>query len=89
MSNIYEWLFDHYALLKLRDLESEHIDALAAYTDRVTLSQRERLQLHDMVGSMRLDWGAAAFALGVRFGLRLSCPYTRTEKTGWLMDFLP
>lgn len=89
MLNIYEWLFDHYALPKLQDMELSHNDALAAFAERTKLSRTERLRLDDMASNMRLEWGAEAFALGVRFGLRLNAPRTRTREPGWLLDFLP
>lgn len=89
MSTIYEWLYDRYALPKLRDIAEDHDTALTAFAGRVALSQKERLRLHDMVSNMRLEWGAEAFALGVRFGLRLNTPRTRSREPGWLMDFLP
>ena len=89
MTNIYDWLFDHYALPKLRDVELDHNDALTAFAERAELSKKERIRLIDMVTNMRLEWGAEAFALGVRFGLRLNAPRVQTQKPGWLMDFLP
>ena len=89
MTNIYEWLFDHYALPKLRDIAADHDDALAAFSERAELSKTGRLRLHDMVSNMRLEWGTKVFTLGVRFGLRLNQPYTQRRKPGWLLDFLP
>lgn len=89
MDNIYEWLFDHYALPKLRRIENSCNEALTAYAERAGLSKKERLRLLDMVSNMRLEWGAEAFALGVRFGLRLNGPRPRPREPGWLLDFLP
>ncbi|MCI9445353.1 MAG: hypothetical protein HFF69_11680 [Oscillospiraceae bacterium] len=89
MSNIYEWLFDCYALPKLRSVESSHDDALSAFAERVGLPGKTRLLLHDMVSNMRLELGVEAFALGIRFGLRLSSQRTRRREPGWLLDFLP
>ena len=89
MLNIYEWLFDHYALPKLRSFENSYHDALTAFAERVSLTDAERMCLYDMASTMRLDWGAEVFALGVHFGLRLNQPRTQRRKPGWLMDFLP
>ena len=89
MTNIYEWLFDHYALPKLRRFESSYNDALAAFAERASLTKKEYLRLHDMVSNMRLEWGVEVFILGVRFGLRLNQPNTRRREPGWLMNFLP
>ena len=89
MTNIYEWLFDHYVLPKLRSFENNYNDALTAFAERAGLSKKERLRLLDMVSNIRLEWGVEVFTLGVRFGLRLNQPYTQRRKPGWLMDFLP
>ena len=89
MNNLYGWLYDYYVLPKLKDIERDHNDAITAYAERAGLSKVERLRLHDMVTNMRLEWGMEAFAIGVRFGLRLNNPRTRTNKDGWLLSFLP
>lgn len=89
MPYIYEWLFDHYALPKLEKIRTSHNDALTAFAERTGLSKTERLRLHDMVSNMRLEWGTEAFALGVRFGLRLNGPRIQRRDPDWLMYFLP
>ena len=89
MSNIYEWLFDHYVLPKLRSLENSYNDVLTSFSERAGLSKTERLRLHDMISNMRLEWGTEVFTLGVRFGQRLNGPRPRRREPGWLMDFLP
>ena len=89
MTNIYEWLFDHYALPKLQDIKSDHFAAEDAFSDRTNLSRKERLHLKDMISNMRLEWGVCAFALGVEFGLQLHSTSARTQKPGWLLNFLP
>lgn len=89
MNNIYDWLFDRYALPKLRNFENYYNDALTAFMEHAGLSEAKHLDLLDMASNMRLEWGAEVFALGVRFGLRLSQPSTQRRKPGWLMNFLP
>ena len=89
MSNIYEWLFDHYALPKLHRFESCYNDALTAFAERAGLSDAECLCPLDAVSNIRLEWGIEAFTLGVRFGLRLNQPNTQRRKPGWLLNFLP
>ncbi len=89
MDDLYQWLFDHYALPELRDTAEEHDDALSAFAERAALTRIQRLRLIDMVSNMRLEWGPEAFALGVRFGLGLHVPRARSREPGWLMDFLP
>ena len=89
MTNIYQWLFDHYALPKLRSFESCHNNALTAFAERAGLSKTEHLYLLDLVSNMRLEWGIEVFNLGVRFGLRLNQPNTQRRQPGWLLNFLP
>ena len=89
MTNIYEWLFDHYVLPKLRSFERNYNDALTAFAERARLSKTERLRLLDMDSNIRLEWGVQIFTLGVRFGQRLNQPNLRHREPGWLMDFLP
>ena len=89
MSNIYEWLFNRYALPKLRGLENSYNDALSAFAERVSLTRKERLRLLDMASNMRLEWGMEVFALGVRFGMRLNGPRPPRREPDWLMDVLP
>ena len=89
MSNIYDWLFDRYVLPKLRRFENCYNDALTQFAERAGLSDAEHLDLLDMASNMRLEWGAEVFALGIRFGLRLSQPSTQRRQPGWLLDFLP
>lgn len=89
MEDLYQWIYDYYALPKLNDIETDYNNVVSAFSARVGLSKGESLRLHDLVSNMRLEWGAASFALGVKFGLRLCCAHTRSERPGWLMDFLP
>ena len=89
MTNIYEWLFDHYVLPKLRGLERNYNNAMTAFAERAGLSRTERLRLLDMDSNIRLEWGVQVFTLGVRFGQRLNQPNPRRREPGWLMDFLP
>jgi len=89
MNNTYEWLFDNYALPKLKNIEKGYIEILDALAERLSLSKIERLRLHDIISNMRLDWGAEVFALGVRFGMRLSAPRGPSRDCRWLLEFLP
>ena len=88
MSNIYEWLFDHYALPKLRNIELDHTAAEDAFAECVNLNETERMHLNDMVSCMRLEWGACAFALGIQFALQMQFTSAHTRKPGWLLYFL-
>ena len=89
MINIYDWLFERYALPKLRRIEESYTEALTAFSERTGLSSTECLRLLDMVSSIRLEWGTEAFAQGVRFGLGLAGTRPRRRERGWLLDFLP
>lgn len=64
MKNIYLWLYERYAVPKLKDLNKAHTEITATFAERVGLSQTNRLRLDDLTGNMRLQWGAEVFALG-------------------------
>ena len=89
MNKTYEWLFDSYAEPKLKDIEEGHIEVLQEMAECLSLSKKERLRLQDMVSNMRLQWGTEAFALGVRFGLRLTAPQGKSRDCQRLKYYLP
>ena len=89
MNKTYEWLFDSYAEQNLKDIEEGHIEVLQEMAECLSLSKKERLRLQDMVSNMRLQWGTEAFALGVRFGLRLTAPQGKSRDCTWLRHYLP
>ena len=89
MKDIYVWLFDYYALPKLKPLEVKHQKFIAAAAGRLSLSQKNCLRLIDLTDNMRLQWGTEAFALGLRFGLRLNGPRSRSWDCSRLTNFLP
>ena len=89
MKNIYLWLYERYAVPKLKDLNKARTEITATFAERVGLSQTNRLRLDDLTGNMRLRWGAEVFALGVRFGLRMNAPRTQPKDCSWLTYFLP
>lgn len=88
MNKTYQWLFDSYAEPKLRDIEEGHREILQEMAECLSLSKKERLRLQDMVSNMRLQWGTEAFALGVRFGLRLTASRGRSRDCTWLRYYL-
>jgi len=89
MEDLYQWLYDYYALPELQDTAAEHNAVLSAFAERVPLTRLQRLRLTDMVTGMRMEWGTEAFALGIRFGMDLKSPRVQSRKPGWLLDFLP
>lgn len=89
MDDLYQWLYDEYALPQLQALEDGQDDIMKTMSERLHLSKSERRRLLDLTENMRLQWGTELFALGVRFGLALAVPRTPDEDCGWLMDFLP
>ncbi len=89
MEDLYQWLYDYYALPELRDIAGEHDTVLFAFAERASLTRIERLRLLDMVSGMRLEWGVEAFALGVRFGMELKSPRVQSRDPDWLLRFLP
>lgn len=89
MSDLYQWLYDHYALPELEDLMEGQDGILAEYAARASLTKRQRRCLVDMAENMRLQWGTEAFTLGVRFGQALSAPRALDADCQWLLNFLP
>jgi len=89
MEDLYQWLYDYYALPELRDAAEEHDTVLFAFAERVSLTRKERLRLLDLVTAIRMDWGTEAFALGVRFGMELKSPRVQSREPDWLLSFLP
>lgn len=69
MEPIYEWLYDHYAYPRLRELpifrDARIREALAAPTELDQLDQLATLQLESCT---------AALELGVRLGIELTAP---------------
>ena len=89
MTDIYQWLYDHYALPQLKGLESAQDNVLEQLAGRLTLSKHEHCRLLDTVESFRLQWGTEAFVLGVRFGVGLAAPHTIEEDCSWLFALFP
>lgn len=89
MSDIYQWLYDHYALPQLKGLESAQDNVFEQLAGRLTLSKHEHCRLADTVESFRLQWGTEAFILGLRFGAGLAIPHVLDEDCSWLLNFLP
>ena len=89
MDNLYQWLYDYYALPELKCLESGQENVLKQLSERLPLSRREQRCLLDTTENLRLQWGTEAFALGIRFGLELAKPRVLDEDCSWLLNFLP
>ena len=75
MFNIYQWLYDHYALPQLETLESGQEDILKQISAHLTLSEQERFRLLNTMENLRLQWGTETFSLGIRFGLELAAHF--------------
>lgn len=89
MDSIYTWLFEHYALPELKAMEEGQDEVLMELAGRLGLSQKPRRRFLDLAENMRLQWGAGAFALGVRFGMALAAPQGPEEDCSWLLQLLP
>ena len=89
MPDLYQWLYDHYALPKLKYLESGQENILKQLSERLPLSRHQQRCLLDTGENLRLQWGTEAFALGIRFGLELAAPRSPDEDCAWLMNLLP
>lgn len=86
--NIYEWLFEHYALPQIKCIQDGQDDILMQFADRVSLTQRQRLYLADTAINMRSQWGTESFALGIQFGMALAAPRVPDEDCSTLLYFL-
>lgn len=89
MKDIYTWLFERYALRRLKPLETEQQKIAAAFAGRLSLNQKNHLRFIDFTDNMRLQWGVEAFALGIRFGMRLNAPRAGVRDASSLLSFLP
>ena len=89
MDDLYQWLYDHYALPELKDIMSGQDDVLSEYAARASLDKHQRRCLLDLAENMRLHWGSEVFALGVRFGRKVSAPRVSARDCRWLLSFLP
>lgn len=89
MEDIYTWLFDRYALPRMEELDSRHREAAGVCAGRLALNQENTLHFTDFTDTMRLHWGAEAFALGVRFGLELNGPREQDMDLSWLVQTVP
>lgn len=89
MEDIYTWLFDHYALPRMKELDSRHREAAGVCAGRLALNQENTLHFTDFTDTMRLHWGIEAFTLGVRFGLGLNGPREQDMDVSWLVHAVP
>ena len=89
MDNLYQWLYDYYALPQLKGLETGQDNVLETLAARLDLPKLKRRRLLDTAENLRLQWGTESFALGIRFGLELAAPHKPDEDCSRLMDFLP
>ena len=87
MTDLYQWLYDFYALPQLKGLESSQENVLQQLSKHLPLSPREQCCLLNTVENLRLQWGTEAFVLGIRFGLELATPRAPDEDCSWLLNF--
>lgn len=74
-NTIYEWLYDHYAEPRLRELPEFGADALEPLLKDVP--EENRLDRTDQLEWLRLQCATAAFEAGVRLGLALQADVRR------------
>lgn len=89
MKDIYTWIFEHYAVPRMKELEKRHREAATVCAGRLALSQKNSLHFIDFTDTMRLHWGIEAFTLGVRFGLGLNGPRSQNMDVSWVMCTVP
>ena len=64
----HQWLYDHYA----KSLLTRHIAQEEALIDPLSLTDDQKLVLHDLLTDLRLRAGVEVFALGLQLGVRLT-----------------
>ena len=69
MENIYEWLYDHYAWPRLKNLPEFQDQRTEPLLARVP--ENQRLFCTDTLDILQTNWCTAAFELGVRLGVEL------------------
>lgn len=75
----HQWLYDHYA----KSLLTRHIAQEEALIDRtlrpLSLTDDQKLVLHDLLTDLRLRAGVEVFALGLQLGVRLTASPIRFD----------
>lgn len=89
MLDLYEWLFETYAMPEIYAIYEGQDDILEEFARQIPLPQKQRLRLVDLAGNMRLQWGTESFALGVRFGMQLAAPRVVDEDCKWMLKLFP
>ena len=89
MYDIYDWLYNNYAVPRLEPLDEGHQAAVMEFAARLDMSRKNRRHLLDLMENIRMDWGTEAFTLGVRFGLDIAMPRDLRLDPDALLQFLP
>ena len=89
MYDIYNWLYDNYAVPRLTPMDEGHQTAITEFAARLDMSRKNRRHLLDLMENTRLDCGTEAFTRGVRFGLDLAVPRALQLDGDGLLQFLP
>ena len=72
MSETYEWLYDNYAKDLLEQIAAGEKRLIDRTLRPLSLTDDQKLVLHDLLTDLRLRAGVEVFALGLQLGVRLT-----------------
>lgn len=72
MSETYEWLYDNYAKDLLEQIAAGEKQLIEGTLRPLSLTDDQKLVLHDLLTDLRLRAGVEVFALGLQLGVRLT-----------------
>lgn len=88
MEAIYERLYRLYAFPDMKYLESEQQEILDRFVEVLAVPKEKRLDVIDMIHTLRLEWGLESFVLGLRLGEGIAAPYEGLDLRQCLLDLL-
>lgn len=88
MEAIYERLYRLYAFPDMKYLESEQQEILDRFVKVLAVPKEKRLDVIDIIHTLRLEWGLESFVLGLRLGEGIATPYEGLDLRQCLLDLL-
>ena len=88
MEAIYERLYRLYAFPDMKYLESAQQEILDRFVEVLAVPKEKRLDVIDMIHTLRLEWGLESFVLGLRLGEGIAAPYEGLDLQQCLLDLL-
>ena len=88
MAHMYERLYRLYAFPDMKYLESEQQEILDKLIEILAIPKDQRLDVLDLIQTLRLEWGLESFVLGLRLGEGIAAPYEGLDLRQCLLDLL-